>query len=278
VTDDPTPGAVPDGATPSAGDPSPPVDPPTDAELLQLLAGLPDPVMPDDVAARIDAALRTAPPVPTAAGGATVLPLDDARDKQVRRQAWSGRALGVAAGVAALLVVSGVVVSQLSGPSGSSGDLTAAGAEADVQTLAVVSSDTNYTEDALPQQLNTVLASAATELPTSAVTPTPTEGSDSVGFKDAPTGYQPALQQCVTGLTEGDESAPLVADYARFESQPALLVAVPGRIDVGTVEVFVVARGCTGGPDVRLYFYRVVPVGDLPALAGVTLPSPTTSP
>jgi hypothetical protein len=230
--------------------------------------------MPDDVAARLDTALRSAPPLPTASGGATVLPIDAARDKQLRRQAWSGRALGVAAGFAALLVVSGVVVSQLRSGSGSGADLAAGAPQ--VQTLAVVSSDMNYTPEELPQQLNTVLASSATELGSAAATPTspPVE----VNVEDAPSRYTATLQQCVSGLTEGGTTAPLMADYASFQRRPVLLVAVPDPLVVGKIDVFVVDRACTGGPDVRLFFYRVVEVADLPALAGVTLPSPTATP
>jgi hypothetical protein len=254
--------------------------PEQEAEVTAALRALPDPVMPDDVAARLDTALRTAPPLPTASGGATVLPLDAAREREVRRQRWSGRVLGVAAGVAAVVVVSGVVVSQVtsSGGGGSgAASLSATGAEADVQTLAVVSSDTDYRQEQLPQQLNAVLTSASTKAVTPSTDPGVGEGG-SVTLTTPPSGYEQQLQQCVTGLTEGSDTAPLAADYARFRHQPALIVAVPGRVVVGTVEVFVVDRGCTGSEDVRLFYYRVVKVAELPALADVDLPTPTPSP
>ena len=276
-------GGSPDGSAPAPEQPDTdgPVDvtPEQEAAVSAALRSLPDPVMPDDVAARLDTALRTAPPLPTASGGATVLPLDAARDRQARRQKWSGRGLGVAAGVAALLVVSGVVVSQLSnGSSGSSADL-AAGAETATTPLAVVSSDTNYTEQKLPQQINAVLTSATSEATPLSVEPSPTstQGSNDDTFKDLPQGSQQQLTQCVTGLTEGSDTSPLMADYAHFQRKPALIVAVPGRVIVGTVEVFVVDPTCTGGPDVRLFYYRVVKVAELPALSGVDLPSPTPS-
>jgi hypothetical protein len=265
---------------------------PDETTVRDTLRALPSRRMPEDVAARIDAALRAAPPLPLA--GATVVPLAAARERQQRRLAWSGRAVSAAAGVAAVLVVSGVVVSQLSsGGGGSASTALSAGTSGAAADMAgpVVRSGTNYTDQRLPEQLNTVLVSAVSgQTPTTAgqesvggpsSSPTPTPTPTSPQQPDQPAAkvltYTPALQACVLALTNNTPVDPLAADYARYDSRAVLVIAIPGRSMARTVEVFVVPRDCAGGPNLQLFYYRVVDVTDLPALAGVDLPSPAAS-
>jgi hypothetical protein len=183
-----------------------------------------------------------------------------------------------------VLLVSAVTVSVLSGHGGDDATTTAASDSlVDPAAVPVVVSGTNYTPDAFPQQLNTVLASAVTgdsgtTTPSTAATG-PAEGTPETPatLRAAPGGYSTILQQCVAEVTQDPTAQALAADYARFETRPALVIAVPGRSTAGTVEAFVVSRGCTGAPDVQVYYYRLVTVAELPALAGYPLPEPSSS-
>ena len=89
--------------------------------------------------------------------------------------------------------------------------------------------------------------------------------------------YGPTLKACVLGLTNNTPVDPLATDYARYDNRAALVIAIPGRSVARTLEVFVVPRDCAGGPNLQLFYYRVVNVADLPALTGVDLPSPAAS-
>ncbi|MFZ0322744.1 MAG: hypothetical protein WAN48_01275 [Actinomycetes bacterium] len=246
-----------------------------------LLASLPTIPMPDDVATRLDAVL-SALPVP---GSSTA----QARHRSDRRLAWSGRALGLAAGVAAVLVVSGVVVSNLSssGPAGDPGVLTAESADATstAAPIELMSSGTQYSTEKLPAQLNTVLVSAETNGPRVAMTDQPTANLYARVDDEA------ALRACVAELAQSDTVTPIAVDLATFQTgqaaKNALIVVLPSQTNSSQVQVFVVAPDCSG-PDATLLYYRVINAADLAALddgtfvpvtpsPGVVTPTPTVS-
>ena len=259
------------------------------------LRDLPPVAMPDDVAARLDAALRAAEPpqaatpTPGAGDGSTsATSLADARERSNRRLARSGRALGLAAGVAAVLVVSGVVMSSLTGNTARDGADPLAGAETadSAQTtmppIQLVSSGTQYSTASLPNQVDTML----TEAEHRALSTSSTDASNALLF--ARVNRESTLRACVDELTPGEEVAPLAVDLATFTDQvakrspvrDALIVVLPSSSDPSEVEVFVVGADCSG-PELSLMYFRVIDAADLAAFDdgrfSPVAPSPTGS-
>ena len=237
-------------------------------QIALLLRDLPPITMPDDVVARLDAALRAAPPL---AIDSSLTPLATARERSSRRLAWSGRAVGVAAGIAGLLVVTGVAYPLLTNPSGT--DATAlSGVEAgaaDAQQMPpieLMSSGTDYTVEQLPSQVDSVL----TQAEQSRAMVAPDVSDKAVNEMYERVADQTALRGCVTELAQSDRATPLAVDLARFSlddavARPALVVVLPSATDPAEVEVFVVAPTCTG-PDLSLLYFRVIATADLAAL------------
>jgi len=222
--------------------------------------------MPEDVTARLTSALANAAGS-SADDPAPVADLAIARHRQERHLRRSTTVMTVAAGIAAVLVISGVVVSQLMTSSRGSGGVVAQQERTTVPaTPPVVSTDTDYTQQELPHQLNTAL-SAALARPQAAATATRAPGGPAREFSVA-------QQACVTALEAGATATPLLLDYAKYQGKPALVVAFAGRVQPHTVEVFVTSRQCAG-TDLQVYYYRVIDVSQLPALAEFALPSPS---
>lgn len=239
-------------------------------EVRAALGELPVIEMPDDVVARLSSALADASTGADEPGG-YVAALATTRHRQERHLRRSTTLMTVAAGVAAVLVISGVVVSQLtSSPSGSTPEGVSAlnQNEAVPATPPVVATDTNYDQQHLPQQLNTVLAAAL-------VSPSAAPNTSS-GPRMATDQFSDTQRACVTALEAGSTGTPLLLDYAKYQGKPALVVAFAGRVEPNTVEVFVVSRQCAGA-NLQVYYYRVVDVAQLPALARFALPSPSAT-
>jgi hypothetical protein len=277
------------------GTPDRPLGLPDDVTAEQLdqvaarLRDLPPVAMPDDVAARLDAALRAAEPPHVATSSSDVgdtsdtsdtsdtlsatTSLAEARDRSNRRLARSGRALGLAAGVAAVLVVSGVVVSSLSASPAGDGGAPLAGAESDASQetttlppIQLVSSGTQYSTASLPNQVDTMLAKAEDR----ALSTSSAGASNALLF--ARVNRESTLRACIEGLDPGEAVTPLAVDLATFVDpvtkkspvRDALVVVLPSPTDPSEVEVFVVAPDCSG-PDLSLLYFRVIDAADLSA-------------
>lgn len=245
------------------------------------LAGLPEPELPDEVAARLDAALARAStagpdtgtpdavPAPAAASAATITPLD-AR----RRVRWLPAASGVAA--AAALVVGAVIIWPGGTGGSNSGARDSSLASRRNDGIPTSSSGTDYGRDGvlLKQALPGLLTGSAA--PAKAGGQAPVVGSGTTGGSTgsgaeaspdsgAPTAVDPLgplrttqrLASCLAALTDpADKSLPLALDYASFEGKPALVVVLPSA-SAGKVDVFVVAAGCSQADAQLLLFSRL---------------------
>jgi hypothetical protein len=237
------------------------------APVRRELAALPEPAVPADLAARLDAALlraqqdeldapaRTAAVAltpATAAGPTTVVPRSARATPRSSRATPRGRGLlAVAAGAAAVLVLGGaaVLAQRATGPDAA--DSATAGAAADQGAPSLVnprpvtrSSGTDYASaDVVRAAVPDLLAAAAPEAQTAA-SPDPLARLREPG----------ALADCLSGLADpATDGVPLALDYARWAGAPALLVVLPAGAP-GRVDVFVVGEGCRAGDEqTRLY-------------------------
>jgi hypothetical protein len=250
-------------------------------EVSTSLTGLPTLSAPPDVAARWDAALADlrstaaeADPAtedtaePAESSSATVVPLSSARSSNH----WGGRALGVAASVAGLLLVAGVVYPLLH-DNGSPGSPSAASTLTGGSSPTLpptYSTGTEYRKTTLPVQINTALVAHSTgvePMPTAevtdlpSVTPTPTDvvGSSSMDPSSPTTGLlsakdQEAVAKCVASLQL--TTSPLFLDAATYMGRPAVVVVVPNVVDATKVDVFVMTRPCNDPNASLLYWLR----------------------
>jgi hypothetical protein len=237
------------------------------------------PVMPPQIAERIDAALadEAARGRPADASG-TVLPAR--RDELAARRDRRRRvAIGLAAAVAAVAVT--LTAAQLNDNGGSRDASSAGGSNAGdtasgpapapsaVAGGRPVASGRHYTAARLPQQVDALLSSAPAARKQQEGAPNATARGLAKPLRpaarlDAPTGLDPLLDPdrlrgCITSLKEPDGVRPLAVDLATFERKPALIIVMPGgKSDAGTVHVYVVGGDCAAGAD-HLLRYQVVP-------------------
>lgn len=205
--------------------------------VQEALAGLGAPPVPDDLAARLDAALSTAADRP-----ADVVSLDERRDKARSRGLRWQRAAAAVASVAAVaaLCVGGVKLIGNSGTvnSSSSGVGSAAGVKAPSVPLMgsppmILSSGTDYTAATVTSVLRErgFAANGAQPQPDQAKSrPRDLSRLDS----------QADLQACLGLLTTVYNRAPTLVDYAKYQGQPALVVVLDGA--AGTKIVVVGAK------------------------------------
>ncbi|WP_019633665.1 anti-sigma factor family protein [Actinomadura atramentaria] len=203
------------------------------ADVPRLLADAPVPAMPDDLAARIDAALAAesrARRPGTGDGadppGATVVDLDRRRRG---RHPW--RIMSAAAAAIVVLGGGGLVGRAMSGGSGDGGHLAASvpprpvsdpdhvGAAA-APGWRVVRSGTAYRSATLPAQVAAQLG----RTPAGAAAP------------DGRTA------DCVTGVAHG--RAPALVDVATYDGRPATVIALAGRSGE-PADIWVVAPDCS---------------------------------
>lgn len=263
-----------------------------EVSVVASLATLPDPELPEGLAARLEAALRAEPALSAAAGAA------GAEVSSVRRRPGASASVTTlparrrpwlpAAAAAAVLVLAGALAWPVLQGSGSGADIAAGGAggaqteSADEVGAAQAASavrnqsgidyaDEAQRDDALPQ----VLAGTATSpdalaaLPESgrATEPVPPEpggpppdGPVSSGVAADPLARlrEPAaLEDCLSALRPAgeDDVEPLALDYARFQGAPALAVVLPGDAP-DKLTLFVVGAGCSSEDEQLLLFAR----------------------
>jgi hypothetical protein len=228
-----------------------------------LLSALPPEAMPADVVRRIDAALTEA------ATTATVVPITPRR-----RWLTSPAFAGIAAAVAAIGLVSGLVISRSTGGSSGGGDKAttsalsphnAAGAQAPKATVKQWATGANYTAANIAALVPGIVVGTPTPLPA----PTP------VGGGAAPNNFSGAkssagansytqeqlrspdsLTACAAILNAGTPVQPLAADYAEYNGKPATIIVFPSHDNPSQLDVWVVRSVCSGS-SVDLVFYRV---------------------
>jgi len=233
-----------------------------------LLTALPQDPMPDDVAARLDAALAAA-----ADTSNTIVPLNR------RPRFWNTPAIaGVAAAVAILVLVGAVVVGNVSRhhPSTSSSAAGAGAAKAPAGPAGTVkewSTGTNYSSLSIiaarvpalvlgVPPATTALGGAAPAAPSAS--PSTSAAPDSVTQKST-TGFTqndlrafPAAVVACGRILAGDvATTPVAVDFARFAGKPAVIVVLPAVDHPETqLDVWVVRSTCSASaPD--LLFRRV---------------------
>lgn len=260
--------------------------------VVASLATLPDPVVPEGLADRLEAALRAEPPLeparrepagsvrrgPGTSTTVTTLP--------ARRRTW----LPAAAAAVALVLAGGLAWPALQGLGGGGDEAasTAAGGGAQdsddeagrVGAASAVRNDSgiDYADEAqraaaLPQVLagtaGSPLALATEEgggpgggqrAEQDVEQGAATEESDSAA--SAGEAADPldrlrdpaALEECLSALRAAGEE-PLALDYARFDGAPALAVVLPGD-SPDKLALFVVGAGCSAADERLLLFAR----------------------
>jgi hypothetical protein len=189
-----------------------PLDPADSAFVTGLLAGLPEARMPDDVAARLDAALADLPPVTGTAAATTVVPLAERRDRRAaRRNARATRIAGLAAAFVVLAGVGAVTVGALKNSSGgSAGGAAVAGADRS-SAAAVTHSGTTYTDASIQTSVPRLVS---TGLPTVSPTPayassgSPTATASSPSFSSSPSTTEKAGGSSTPPSTASPSTSP----------------------------------------------------------------------
>lgn len=223
--------------------------------VTAALAALPVPAEPDDLAARVEAALAAEQTAaePALAPAGDVLPLVGRP-----RTRWLPAAAAVAA--AAVLVTGGVLVAQ---QGGSLDNDTAAKGPA----LATSSSGTDYSPATLAAAVPALLAGGAAR--TDALSGNGTTGGSAGGATAPEIGTQAdaadplnrlrttdGLADCLAGVLDpGSDELPLALDYAAYQGKPALVVVLSAT-KTDKADVFVVGPGCSRADAQLLYFTR----------------------
>lgn len=247
-----------------------------EAGVVAALRALPDPVVPDDLAERLQAAFAAEPALAEARseprGTVTALPA-----RAPRR-----RLLPAAAAAVLVLSAGGLGYGLVSGStSGSDTAGTDAGGEAGgAGDLVLNASGTDYADTAaVTGALPAVLAGTATapltdsaagaapaqQLPDAAAPPDQSRSTE----LQAPAGATVAdplerlrtpagLADCLSAVLPPEEPdlRPRALDYATYQGQPALAVVLPDP-DPAKLSVFVVGAGCTAADAKVLGFLRV---------------------
>ncbi|KUP98212.1 anti-sigma factor family protein [Thermobifida cellulosilytica] len=200
-------------------------------EVTQILASTPVPPMPDGLVERIDEALRAEArkhPVPS---GAPVVPLtpsdENAKVRPLRRSHGPARwtPFLVAAAAAVFVLGAGTAVLSSLFTSSDTTDSAVVFEQTSPQAalpyrLAVVSSGTDYTSDALADQGAELLGRSALS------------GSDGAAESEpltpkADEAVPATVTSCVDALNEVYGAAPILVDLASYEGSPAWIMLFP---------------------------------------------------
>ena len=212
--------------------------------------------MPTDVAARLDAALRTARPAPATAATVLPMPARPERGGVFGRVAESRLTKSlVAAAAVGLIAVGGYAAISRTGqaPGGgsaaSSSDSTEGGAKAaapnaerDLSSVPIEASGTAYTKANINAELTKRLAGAAS-----------TVSAFTAGIAATTTLASPAGLQACLGSLGVAPSVPQLVDLATYEGKPVAVIVLPAPAGVGR-QVWVVSRTCAGTQDGLAYY------------------------
>ncbi len=280
-----------------------------EAFVTSLLASLrdDDPPMPDHVAARLDAVLAeerrtTTFPLVAAADvdsdglldsadpavatpAATVLPLAPSRDRARGRTRAFQVLGGVAAAVAAVVLVPTILHGTSSSQSTSASVASSGTGELRAAPATVQDSGTAYTRSALSAQATALLSRAKTlpapaQVDSPVASPAATSNDTATGSGTTAGGYGTAataapsvgtpqsaagprlsdatLAACVESLAGKPGVTPLAADLATYDGKPAAIVVLPTDGDPGFLDVWVIAPVCTA-TSTDLFEFRRIP-------------------
>jgi hypothetical protein len=218
--------------------------------------------MPEEVANRLDAALRAAASPMPHAENVTPLPV------AATRRWWAEHRVLQAAAAVVLVVAGGAIAGPLLTSSGrgpftaSSADRAApeAGAKADggsgreaAYGGAALATGTNYTEQTLSTAVSRLLAGDRVQ----------SSPEDAASAKEAvPPGAAgrladpQALSECIAQLPRGSKATPLLVDVARFEGRDATVIVLPRHDEPDNVDIWVVEPGCGTGNARTLHYQR----------------------
>lgn len=220
------------------------------------------PRIPDQVAARIAAALAAEPmPVAASGGSVTALPID-ARRRGARRLLRQGLAAAAAVAAVAVVGTAGVSIFRDNGV-GESTSTAGAAAERTTDDLAagpggaaapprapVTATGRDYTSAnlaAAARELTTVLRASPTTASRVPALPAPGDAEGGV-VAEAPALSRLSdpivLAGCLGSLSGGRQSTALAVDLATYEGRPAAIVVLPNSTP-GHVQVFVVGPNCS---------------------------------
>jgi hypothetical protein len=225
--------------------------------VRRLLQRVPDTgPMPTDVAARLDAALRSARPAPAAS--ATVLPMTTRSERRGALVRLSESRLTkslVAAAAVGLIAVGGyaAIGRSAGGPGGvaasTGNDSSAAGGKAapnlerELSSVPIEASGTAYTKANITAELTKRLANGGGS----------SQSGFTAGVADTTTLTTPAgLRACLSSLGT-PASVPVLVDLATYEGKPVAVLVLPGPAGVGR-QVWVVSRTCAGTRDGLAYY------------------------
>lgn len=217
--------------------------------IVRALGSLDRPVMPDEVAHRLDAAIARAsgaPPLPTAVPEQRTGP----KRRRADRRSWLIGVAGVAAATMAFALLNPFTGATLPAPQSdplqfaapppsAGGTPSPAPAETEASVSRVlVASQTAYTAQDLQQQVVDVARTA----PAGPQSPAAALDAGWAAAADEPAATTPGAAACVAALPpQGDEL--LFVDRAQFEGQPVLVVV--RQVEQRKLEVFVLGAGCT---------------------------------
>lgn len=253
--------------------------PPLDPELAAWLAADAAPPMPEEVWARLEARLAAEPPL----SGASMPPLPEGvadLGEQRRKSRRGVRVLPLLAGAAGVALVGAVVIPSMrssepppvaEGPAGVLAVTSSAGPDPDqpgeaqpVQSSpavasggpaamprAVLTSGTDYTTEALPEQVVTLLASTgmadgSAVADAMVASPTPTE-LPGVGLASSPE----ALADCLGRLGLPADALPLVLDAATIDGRAGSVIVTVTEAETEppgeplTLHAVAVGQDCT---------------------------------
>jgi hypothetical protein len=227
-----------------------------------LLSALPPEPMPADVAARVDAAVRSSGEVPAP----SVLPLNR------RRRLWGSPAVaGGAAAAAVVVLVAALVAGNVIHGGGKSTTRTPAAGSADTNsslpktaTTKTWSTGRDYTAATIPTLVPTLVTgvppSGAVSAPSSVPTPA---APSSVATSRTPSYTQDELRAspqavaaCGEILAGGVSTTPVAIDFARFDGKPAVIFVLPAIGHATELDVWVVRSACSAA-NLDLYFQRI---------------------
>ena len=238
---------------------------PSDGWVTDLLAHLPDPTMPEDITARIDAAVRAEGP-----RAATMTPVTVISARR-RSAALATRVPTWAAAAAAAAVIAAVAVPlAISNGSHKSTGSTAAelrtpaqagGTAQDAFGALQLASGTNYTPGNLAQGVQRLLAPASPQVavgvaPAASAPTTFGNSQTDSGTSGAGSGtasVTPPSDGCLSALQARESGAPLGFDVAQWSSEPAYLIVFGDPSDRAQVIAVVVATSCSSNDQHVLY-------------------------
>lgn len=217
--------------------------------VRSVLSSLPEPSMPDDVVARIDASLSQAQ-----SERASMTPTEQPAE-QPRRRSWLSGLFhrpGLLAGAAVFVVGIAFAGGYLSTQGGESGAGSPPGKAAPSISEEPMVTGRDYTTANLAEQARDLVAMKQS----GNYSPDP-QASQTLAEEMQRLTDPEELDGCASAVTGGDIGRVLAVDLGEFDQQPAAIVVMSTK-DTDTYEVAAVGPGCSKG-DAKIIAKRDVP-------------------